>query len=328
MRRPVRGWLALLWLPCAAALAQGIYPGDAVRVNGEAISYQRFHGFYVEYRNSKGVAVGARGDQLDLLTRLREEAMDLLVEQALVGQAAEAAGIKVGDDEVEAEIAGLRAVFDSDEAFRLRLKDEGFDEETFPLHVRRVLAAGRYLDDIREGAAPVTDAELERFYRDNERRLTYPEEVRVRHILLTWKPLGTGDDRAAIREQMRPILERARNGEDFAALARDFSNDAATRGQGGDTGFFHRGEMTPAFEEAAFGLASGQVSDPVETPFGVHILRVEERRDAYLLPYDEVRERLREYLRRERAKAAVDAEIDRLRAAADVQILIPLASRN
>jgi peptidyl-prolyl cis-trans isomerase C len=328
MRRAVRGWLALLWLPCAAALAQGIYPGDAVRVNGEAISYQRFHGFYVEYRNSKGVAVGARGDQLDLLTRLREEAMDLLVEQALVGQAAEAAGIEVGDDEVEAEIAGLRAVFDSDEAFRLRLKDEGFDEETFPLHVRRVLAAGRYLDDIREGAAPVTDAELERFYRDNERRLTYPEEVRVRHILLTWKPLGTGDDRAAIREQMRPILERARNGEDFAALARDFSNDAATRGQGGDTGFFHRGEMTPAFEEAAFGLAPGQVSDPVETPFGVHILRVEERRDAYLLPYDEVRERLREYLRRERAEAAIAAEIDRLRAAADVQILIPLASRN
>jgi hypothetical protein len=66
--------------------AQGIYPGDAVRVNGETISYQRFQGFYVEYRNSKGVQVGARGDQLELLKELRIEAMDLMVEQELVSQ--------------------------------------------------------------------------------------------------------------------------------------------------------------------------------------------------------------------------------------------------
>ena len=61
----------------------------------------------------------------------------------------------------------------------------------------------------------VSDQELATYYRDNEQRLTFPEEVRVRHILLTWKPLGTQDDRAAIREQMVPILERARSGERF-----------------------------------------------------------------------------------------------------------------
>ena len=120
----------------------------------------------------------------------------------------------------------------------------------------------------------MSDEELEAYYRDNERRLTLPEQVRVRHILLTWKPLGTTDDRAAIREQMVPILERARAGEDFAALAREFSDDYATKESGGDTGLFRRGQMAPAFEQAAFALREpGEISGPVETAFGVHILQ-------------------------------------------------------
>lgn len=322
-------WLfLLLWLPCTIASGQGIYPGDAARVNGQAISYQRFHGFYVEYRNSKGVAVGARGDQLGLLTRLRQEAMDQIIDQTVVSQAADEAGIEVSAEEVEAEIAELRSVFDSDEAFRIRLESEGFTEDSFRLHIERMIAAQRYLDRIRQQASDVNDAELQRYYHDNEDRLTFPEQVRVRHILLTWKPLGTLDDRAAIREQMEPILARARRGEDFAELAREFTNDAATRNAGGDTGFFHRGQMTPAFEEVAFQLTPGEISDPVETPYGVHIIRLEGRRDAYLLPFSEVREKLREHVRNERSKQAVNAEIDRLRAAADIEILIPLASRN
>jgi len=322
-------WLVLLlWLPCMIASGQGIYPGDAARVNGQTISYQRFHGFYVEYRNSKGVAVGARGDQLGLLTRLRQEAMDQIIDQTVVAQAANEAGIEVSAEEVEAEIAELRSVFDSDEAFRIRLESEGFTEDGFRLHIERMIAAQRYLDRIRQQASDVNDAELQRYYHDNEDRLTFPEQVRVRHILLTWKPLGTLDDRAAIREQMEPILARARRGEDFAELAREFTNDAATRNAGGDTGFFHRGQMTPAFEEVAFQLTPGEISDPVETPYGVHIIRLEGRRDAYLLPFSEVREKLREHVRNERSKQAVNAEIDRLRAAADIEILIPLASRN
>jgi peptidyl-prolyl cis-trans isomerase C len=185
-----------------------------------------------------------------------------------------------------------------------------------------MLAAGKYLDGIRAAVPPVGDEELAAYYRDNEHRLTFPEEVRVRHILLTWKPAGTGDDRAAIRRKMAPILEQARGGGDFAELARRHSEDSIAP-NGGDTGFFRRGEMAPAFEKAAFALAPGEVSDMVETPFGVHILRLEERRPARLLPLDEVREQLRDHVRRERMDAAVKKEIDRLRAAAEIVILVP-----
>ncbi|MDJ0739714.1 MAG: peptidylprolyl isomerase [Gammaproteobacteria bacterium] len=318
------GALALLLAAGTPVLAQSFHPGDAVRVNDQTISYQRFNGFYTEYRDSKGVAIGARGDQLGLLTRLREEAMELMIDQELIRQAAEAQGIEVAADDIDVVVSQLRDIFETDEAFQMRLQQEGFTEEGYRRHIERMLKAKRYVDDIRAAEPLVDDATLEAYYKDNTLRLTLPERVRVSHILLSWKPLGSPDDRAALHEQMKPILERARNGEDFAALAREFSEDEATREIGGDTGLFHRGQMVPAFEAVAFALQPGEISDPVETPYGLHILRVEERREPRLLPLDEIREALREHISEERAEQAVEAEKARLREAADIQILIPL----
>jgi peptidyl-prolyl cis-trans isomerase C len=121
---------------------------------------------------------------------------------------------------------------------------------------------------------------------------------------------------------MVPILERARNGHDFAELAKQHSDDDSAP-YGGDTGFFHRGQMVPAFEKVAFALVPGEVSDMVETPFGVHIIRFEERRAARLLPLDEIREKLRDHVHKERMDAAVKQEIARLRTAAEIAILVP-----
>jgi peptidyl-prolyl cis-trans isomerase C len=314
--------LAVLLAP-AGVCAQGFHPGDAVRVNGVAISYQRFNGFYQEYRVSKGVAAGARGDQLELFKKLRREAMDLLVDQEVVRQAAERAGVPVEESEVDAGVAKLRSVFKTPEAYAARLEAEGFNEESYRKHVRGMIAAAKYLDGIREAVPPVTDAELAEYYRQNERRLTFPEEVRLRQILLLWNPSGKPDDRAAVRARMAPILEQARAGADFAELARRHSEDSTAKA-GGDTGFIRRGENPPAFDNAAFALATGEVSGMVETHLGVHVIRLEERRPAHLVPLDEVHERLRDHVRKERMDAAAKKEVERLRAAADVAVLIPL----
>jgi peptidyl-prolyl cis-trans isomerase C len=315
--------LALLAL-VPGSWAQGMHPGTAVRVNGVEISNERFNAFYLEYRRPQGINVAGRGDHLQKLTHLRREAMDEMIEQELVRQAAVARGIEVTAAEVDAALAEVSEPFGTREDFAHRLRSEGFTEATYRRHVERMLAAKKYLDGIRLGAAKVSDKELEAYYRANERRLTLPEQVRVRHILLTWKPMGTGDDRAAIREQMLPILERARNGEDFATLAREYSDDYATKQNGGDTGLFHRGQMAPAFETAAFALQPGEISEQVETPFGVHILRLEERKEARLLPLEEIREQLRDHIREEKMQAAVEQEVARLRQEAEVEVLIAL----
>ena len=317
--------VALLALgPGVLAWGQGSHPGVAVRVNGIDISNERFDAFYQEYRRPYGINVAGRGDHLQRLTQLRREAMDLMIEQELVGQAAEARDIEVTAAEVDAALHEISEPFKTAEEFTRRIQSEGFTEDSYRERIERMLAAKKYLDGIRLGVAPVSDEELEAYYRDNERRLSLPEQVRVRHILLTWKPMGTRDDRAAIREQMAPILEKARSGADFAELAREHSEDSATAQNGGDTGLFHRGQMVPAFEEVAFALKPGEVSDLVETPFGVHILRLEERRESRLLSLEEVREQLRDYIREEKMEAAVEEEIVRLREEGEVEVLIPL----
>lgn len=308
---------------CGVVWAQGIHPGIAARINGAEISNQRFDAFYQEYRRSQGINVAARGDYLHRLTAMRREAMDLMIQQELIRQAADAQGIEVTSAEIDAALAELNEPFSNSEEFLRRLDTEGFTEEEYREHLRRMIAATRYLDGIRTAESTVTDQELETYYRENERRLTLPEQVRVRHILLAWKPLGTTDDRAALREQMTPILQQARSGADFAELAKKHSEDS-TASAGGDTGFFFRGQMVPAFEAVAFALQPGDVSDMVETPFGMHILRVEERREARLLPLDEVREQLRDHVRQEKMESAVERENTRLREQARIEILIPL----
>jgi parvulin-like peptidyl-prolyl isomerase len=325
MLRRCRAALALAGLLgyVAAAWATGNYPGNAVRINGEQISYQRYMGFYLEHQRENGVAIGARGDQLGLLTRLRKEAMEMLIDQELLKRAAAARNIDVAQDEVDAAWAEVSAPYKKPGEFARRLAQEGYTEDEYREHLRRMLAAGRYLDGIRAAVAEVSDEELESYYRDNESRLTLPEQVAVRHILLSWKPLGKPDDRAALHEQMQGILEQARAGEDFAELARKYSDDATAK-DGGYVGFFHRGEMVPAFEEAAFALEPGEISGVVETVYGVHILKLEDRKAARLLPLDEIREKLRDHIRDEKMAAAVEAEKSRLRQEAEIQILIPI----
>jgi len=325
MLRGARLLAALLALGFGAQVwAQGSHPGIAVRVNDVEISNERFNAFYQEYRRPHGINIAGRGDHLDKLTRLRREAMDLMVEQELIRQAAEAQGIEVSSEEIDAALAEVSDPFKTPDEFTRRIQNEGYTQDSYREHVARMIAAAKYLDGVRAGVATVSDEELETYYRDNEVRLTLPEQVRVRHILLTWKPMGTTDDRAAIRKQMVPILDKARAGEDFAALAREHSDDSATTQNGGDTGLFHRGQMVPAFESVAFALQPGEVSDPVDTPFGVHIIRLEEREEARLLPLDEVREQLREHIREEKMTAAVAEENARLRQEGEVAILIPL----
>jgi parvulin-like peptidyl-prolyl isomerase len=314
----------LLFAAGNAALATGNYPGNAVRVNGVDVSYQRFMGLYQEHQRARGVAIAARGDQLPLLTELRKEAMDMLIEQELIIQAAAARGIEVSADEIDAAWADLSEPFDSKQQFLLRLDTEGYTEDSYREHLQRMIAAKKYLDDIRIEAVQVSDAELERYYRDNEYRLTLPEEVRVRHILLSWKPLGKPDDRKALFEQIEAILEKARAGEDFAQLAAEYSDDSS-RLHGGDVGFFRRGQMVSPFEAAAFALQQpGDISDIVETNYGLHIIRLEERKPAHLVPLDEIREKLRAHISEEKVAKAETEEKARLRADAEIEILIPL----
>ncbi|MCI0433901.1 MAG: peptidyl-prolyl cis-trans isomerase [Gemmatimonadetes bacterium] len=148
---------------------------------------------------------------------------------------------------------------------------------------------------------------------DDELRALYEEQgvglqVRARHILLPLPADATPAVRDSITALAGQLRQRAAGGEDFAMLARAFSQDGSAQ-QGGDLGFFARGAMVPDFENAAFALQPGQVSDVVQSPFGLHIIKVEERKQT---PFEEAKDSFRATARTEREGSAEEAFIKSL----------------
>src|SRR5262249_23908697 len=128
-----------------------------------------------------------------------------------------------------------------------------------------------------------TRAEVEKYFGTHKIDYGTPEEVRVRHILVAVRGSDPGAD-AAAKSRAEGLLTRVKNNEDFAALAREFSDDPASKKEGGDLGYFGRGTMVAEFERAAFSLQPGQVSNLVHTEFGYHILKCEGKKELDVRP--------------------------------------------
>ena len=165
------------------------------------------------------------------------------------------------------------------------------------------------LDQMRRDLE-IEESELFAYYQENEESFTTDEQVRARHILLTTAERSVEEARSRIQE----IKSRIEGGEDFATLAGDLSEDPGSATRGGDLGFFRRGQMTPEFESAAFEAEPGDLVGPVVTPFGVHLIRVEERRESGVRPFAEVRSQIRARLAAEQAPEAIQDRAEELAA--------------
>jgi hypothetical protein len=171
----------------------------------------------------------------------------------------------------------------------------------------------RLRDQVIEPEAEVSDEEL-RAYFDEERPR---DEVRARHVLLLYPDGATQTQRDSVQQLAEELRDRARAGADFAALAEEYSDDPGSAAQGGDLGYFPRGTMVPPFEAAAFGLEAGQVSDVVESQFGLHIIKSEDRRQP---TYEEVEEELRDEFLEARTMRAESIYVADMEGRADVRL--------
>ena len=165
-----------------------------------------------------------------------------------------------------------------------------------------------------EAQVQVTPQDEESFYNTHKSdRFTTPAQVHARHILFSVDQDAPEADRAKVKETAAGVLARARAGEDFAALARTYSQDPGTAPKGGDLGFFPRGRMLPPFEQAAFNLSAGSISDLVETQYGYHIIKVEAVEAERVRSLEETRAEIRQELVREGAseRARAQAQTDR-----------------
>jgi peptidyl-prolyl cis-trans isomerase C len=251
----------------------------------------------------------------------RQATLRLLIGGELVYQAAKAEGMTVSEEQLAAELRVARSQFQSDETFEEHLRASGMTREDWRKNEERILLMRAYVRSVTPDTE-IDDAELLRLYRQEQARFVTEAQVRPAHIIVRVLPNASAERRKAARKKIDEAHRRLQAGEDFAAVAREYS-ESPFAAQGGDLGFFSRGRALPQFEEVVFNTPVGQTTKIFETPHGYNIVKVLDRRDGKSLNFDEVKTDLLMVLARERKDEKLKQRVEQLRDRAEIRYLDP-----
>ena len=250
--------------------------------------------------------------------KYRRQALDSLIDFELLYQDGVARNLTVTQADLAAEVKQTEKSFPSPKAYQDALAAKGLTKADIEQETRRALVVRRMLQDVVWPGVTASDEQIQRYYQEHKADFDHPAQIRVSYILLPAKKDAA--DRAKVRTSAAALAARARAGGDFAALAVAESKDPATAQKGGDLGYISRGTMGEAFDQVAFSLAEGQVSDPVETPSGFAVIKVVGKREAGVSPLEEVRSRIVVVIKGEGRDKAQEKFVSGLRSKAAIEI--------
>ncbi len=167
----------------------------------------------------------------------------------------------------------------------------------------------------------VPEPEVRKFYDENQEKFKQPETIKASHILVKVAPDADDAQKAKAREKIEEIRKKISDGGDFAALASEFS-EGPSKNKGGDLGFFGRGKMVKAFEKVAFAMKTNEVSDPVTTRFGYHLIKVTGKKTEQIRSYGEVKDRIADYLKQNKKNEKVIQHLEKLKKSAKIEKFI------
>jgi peptidyl-prolyl cis-trans isomerase SurA len=296
----MRRLLALTALLCAAALPPAAAAQQAARPLDRIVAIVGTRPILASQVDEELVRFQAQGGQLPPdsagRAKVRRQVLDRMVEEELiVQQALRDTTVKVTEQEVldavEQTYQNARKQFTSELEFQNQLRAVGLGSveewrRQLAEDQRRRILQDRLFETLRQKGKlkpiPPTDAQMREFWESSRaQQPKRPATASFRQIVI--KPQPDSAARARARQLAESLLVEVRHGADFAAVAKRFSGDSASREQGGELGWFRRGVMFKDFEDAAFRLRPGEISDVVETPFGFHIIKVERAQPAEIL---------------------------------------------
>lgn len=255
-------------------------------------------------------------------SRLLKSALDALIGEKLMEEQIQELGLTVTDSDVDMAVADVRKqnnISDSAQFERL-LATEGFTIDSYKEFLHKQMARMKLVQLKVSPKVKVSEEDLKAAYTQYSHMESGDAEVHARHILVQVDPKATPQQVEAAREKAVALAAEARKpGVDFAQLAREKS-EGPSAAEGGDLGFFRRGVMVPAFEKVAFALKEGEVSEPVRTQFGWHVLKVEERRSVDVPDFDKVKAELESKLKMQKTEKYVEQYVQELRQKASVEV--------
>jgi parvulin-like peptidyl-prolyl isomerase len=250
-------------------------PAAAV-VSDEKITVERITAIVDDYEASEEFKqVASQGDPQEFLRQFEQTRLSQLIRRAVLQPRAEDLDIEITEEEVAQQLEQIKGEFPSEDAFQDAVAEQGLTPDYLNELIYDSLLEEELRAKVTEGAGP-TDDELLDFYQEN---LNDYRQTRAQHILLESRKLAAS---------LATRLRGARGGEVerlFARLAERYSTDPSNAGKSGDLGYFSAGQVAPPFEQAAADLSIGEISAPVKTQFGFHVIRVTDRRVA---PFEQV----------------------------------------
>jgi peptidyl-prolyl cis-trans isomerase C len=288
-----------------------------IRVNGTAISEQEISEEHS--RITQQLAARIPPNQLEeMQDSVRRQAAENMINRVLLEQAVEREGITASAEEVDSRMEAIKRSLGSDSAFSERLASMGITAKELHQEMDAALRMEKLIDKHIGDIADPTDQELRSFYDENPEAFIQPERVRASHILIKTEPNESPPDKSAKRLETARILGEINEGGDFAQAASRYSH-CPSKAKGGDLGFFERGRMVKPFEDAAFDLGIGEVSDIVETQFGYHIVKVTDRQDKGTISFETAKDDIASFLCTQKRQEAISTYTGELRASAKIE---------
>jgi parvulin-like peptidyl-prolyl isomerase len=252
----------------------------------------------------------------DMLMRQRKTYLDRMINERLQIEEAKRRNINVDPAEVNARVEAMLDRYNDPAQFYTSLERQGMTIEQYKERLQRQAVIRQLTEKVQGTALAEDDPAVREYYEQNKERFSRPEMVRVSQILVRIAPDASNEEVAAANKKAEEVSLRAKQGEDFAVLAKEYSDDPASAARGGDMRYLTRGRMPEEFEAVAFALKDGEISSPVRTNMGFHVIKTTERREAGVQPFEEVKPMILRQLRNEQVRNWLDD----LRTKADVQI--------
>lgn len=264
--------------------------------------------------------------QEPLTAEQKKQVEDYLIDQIASAEMLYQSGMKLEikdlDKKVTEKIAQAKARYPSPEEFDKALKEQNLDEKSIREYTQKEIVVNNLIEKEIAPKATVSEDEAKKFYTENmDKYFKKPEQVKASHILIGVDAKATDEEKRKAREKAEGILKEIKAGKDFAELAKA-SSTCPSKDQGGDLGSFGKGQMVKPFEDAAFALKQGEISGIVETQYGYHIIKLTEKKAAENTSFDEVKQKITEYLQNQKMQGKVAEYINELKGKIKVEKLI------
>lgn len=252
------------------------------------------------------------------LSEIERRVLENLINNELLDQEAKKERVKVDEQAVNEQFNKIKKRFEGGEKYKNALEKMNLNEADIKSQIEKGLYVQKLIDQEFVQKITVADEEIRAYYDGHPDLFKKSAEIRASHILIKVDSGSDESQKAVSYKKIEEVQKKIEQGGDFAALAKEFS-EGPSNVKGGDLGFFKRGQMVKPFEEVAFDMAPGEVSDIVETRFGYHLIKVFEKKPETISEYGEVKDKLQQFLKQQEVKKQLKDYIEGLKDKAKIE---------